>query len=132
MSCLSAPDSALVFPPVGLGRGAQVKADQGSRLSEARPSSSETPLFAVSLPKGASTVGSGFSFDLPESVRSMAGADAGIQVTQADGSPPPDWLKFDLVAMRFEALGVPDGAFPMQLVLVIEGQRVTVVISERT
>ena len=38
----------LVFPPqpVGLVRGAQAKADQGSRLSEAKPSSSETPLLA--------------------------------------------------------------------------------------
>jgi hypothetical protein len=35
-----------LFPPVGLGRGAQAKAEQGSRLSEAKPSSSETPLLS--------------------------------------------------------------------------------------
>jgi len=33
-------------PPVGLGRRAQAKTDQGSRLFEAKPSSSETPLLA--------------------------------------------------------------------------------------
>ncbi len=38
----------LVFscPPVGLGRGAQPKTDQGSRLSEPKASSSETPFLA--------------------------------------------------------------------------------------
>ncbi|MDO8372220.1 MAG: hypothetical protein Q7T39_09855, partial [Polaromonas sp.] len=35
------------FPqPVGLGRGAQAKADQGSRLFEPKASSSETPLLS--------------------------------------------------------------------------------------
>ncbi|MDO8755969.1 MAG: hypothetical protein Q7J71_00915, partial [Polaromonas sp.] len=36
----------LVFlsPPVGLGRGAQPKVDQGERLSEPKASSSSTPL----------------------------------------------------------------------------------------
>ncbi len=38
------PRSIPALTPVGLGRGAQAKADQGSRLSEPKASSSETPL----------------------------------------------------------------------------------------
>jgi|GEM_PF-2232841 len=52
-------------PPVGLGRGAQPKADQGERLSEAKPSSSSTPLSAstAGCPQrsgGTQTIGSPF------------------------------------------------------------------------
>ena len=93
----------------------------------------DTPLMvAVSLPKGMSTVGTGFSFEMPESVKGMAGADGQIRITQANGSPLPAWLKFDPQQMRFEASAVPDNALPIQLVVVVGGQRVAVVVSERT
>ena len=96
-------------------------------------SQQDSPLMvAVSLPKGASTVGTGFSFEMPASVKGMAGADAEILISQADGSPLPAWLKFDQLAMRFESTAVPDSALPMQLVVALAGRRVTVVISERT
>jgi filamentous hemagglutinin family protein len=96
-------------------------------------SQQDTPLMvAVSLPKGASTVGTGFSFEMPESVKGMAGADAEILITQTDGSPLPAWLKFDQLAMRFESTAVPDSALPMQLLVALAGRSVTVVISERT
>jgi hypothetical protein len=50
-------------PPVGLGRGAQAKADQGSRLSEPKASSSETPLLPSTAgcpqrSEGTQTIGS--------------------------------------------------------------------------
>ena len=89
-------------------------------------------MVAVSLPKGASTVGTGFSFELPESVRSVAGDGLSVQVTRVDGSPLPAWLKFDQAILRFEANAVPDSALPMQVAMVIGGQRLLVVISERT
>ncbi len=55
------------FPfPVGLGRGAQQKMDQGERLSEPKASSSSTPFFASTAgcpgapAKGTQTIGSPF------------------------------------------------------------------------
>ena len=89
-------------------------------------------MVAVSLPRGAATVGTGFSFELPASVKAMVQADAPLQITLTDGSPLPDWLRFDREQLRFEASAVPDGGLPLQLELLIAGQRVTVVISERT
>ena len=89
-------------------------------------------MVAVSLPKGVSTTGTGFSFVLPDSVREIAGEGVTVQATQVDGSVLPAWLKFDRVNLRFEATAVPDGAFPMQLALSIGGQRLLLVISERT
>jgi hypothetical protein len=89
-------------------------------------------MVAVSLPKGASTMGTGFSFVLPDSVRATAGEGVSVQATRVDGSALPAWLKFDRANLRFEATAVPDGAFPMQLALSIGGQRLLLVISERT
>jgi hypothetical protein len=89
-------------------------------------------MVAVSLPKGASTIGTGFSFVLPESVGATAGEGVSVQATRVDGSSLPAWLKFDRANLRFEATAVPDGAFPMQLALTIGDQRVVLVISERT
>ena len=89
-------------------------------------------MVAVSLPKGASTVGTGFRFNMPESVKDMVSAEAEIRITQTDGSPPPSWLKFDRQELRFDASAVPDNGLPMQLVVTLAGQRVMVVISERT
>jgi hypothetical protein len=48
-----------------------------------------------------------------------------------DGAALPAWLKFDAQSLRFEASAVPDGAFPMQVVMTVGQQRVVVVISER-
>jgi len=96
-------------------------------------SQQDTPLMvSVSVPRGASTVGTGFSFELPENIGSNVTNSDQVQVQLADGSPLPAWLKFDARALRFEATAVPDGAFPIQVVLFVNGQRLLVVISERT
>jgi hypothetical protein len=96
------------------------------------PANQAAMMAAVSLPKGTSTAGAGFSFELPESVRTLAQAGAAPQAAQTDGTPLPGWLRFNAELLRFEASAVPDGAFPLQVVLMISGQRVLVVISERT
>jgi len=88
-------------------------------------------MFAVSLPKGTSTMGAGFSFDLPESVRVAASESSDIRATLPNGSELPAWLKFDVKTLRFDAGAVPDGSFPLQVVLTFGGERTLVVISER-
>ena len=88
-------------------------------------------MFAVSLPKGTSTVGAGFSFDLPESVKSAASNSADIRANLPNGAALPAWLKFDAKTLRFDANAVPDGAFPLQVALTFGGQRTLVMISER-
>ena len=85
----------------------------------------------VSLPKGTSTVGTGFSFELPDAVRNLAAENSEIQISLPNGAPLPTWLSFDAKALRFQANAVPSGAFPFELVLTLGGQRVLVAISER-
>ncbi|MDO8370443.1 MAG: hypothetical protein Q7T39_00805, partial [Polaromonas sp.] len=77
------------FPqPVGLGRGAQAKADQGSRLFEPKASSSETPLLSstagcLERSEGSQTIGSPFFslgfFGEAKKSASPAGARPGLQ-----------------------------------------------------
>ena len=90
---------------------------------------------AVSLPKGSSTVGVGFSFALPEAIEALAQQGSQTvdpQPSLSDGSPLPAWLRFDVSTLRFDAQAVPTGAFPMQVLVTVAGTRVMVVISERT
>ena len=98
-------------------------------------SASTTMMAAVSLPKGASTVGVGFSFALPEAIQALAqqrSQTVDPQPSLPDGSPLPAWLSFDVSTLRFEAQAVPTGAFPLQVLVTVAGSRVMVVISERT
>ena len=100
-------------------------------LRDAPPESNSLLMVAVSLPKGTATVGTGFSFELPESVRTLTEQGGAVQVSLPDGSPLPNWLQFDAQGMRFEAAAVPSGAFPLQVVSQFGGMRVLVVVSER-
>jgi hypothetical protein len=97
----------------------------------AAPISKEPIMAAVSLPKGAATAGTGFSFELPESIRDMLGNDGSAQLTLSDGAVLPSWLRFNAQNLSFEAAAVPNGAFPLQLTLSMGVQRLLVVISER-
>lgn len=90
-------------------------------------------IVAISVPKGTAVSGVGFSFELPESIKTAAQQVAQPpKVLQADGSPLPSWLKFDPQRLRFDSEAVPDSAVPMQIVMVVGQERVIVVISERS
>jgi hypothetical protein len=77
------------------------------------------------------TAGTGFSFPLPAQVTDQAAGNAAISVTTSTGQPLPGWLQFNPETKAFVASAVPDGAFPMQVVVIVGGTRTTVVISER-
>jgi filamentous hemagglutinin family protein len=95
------------------------------------PSVQQTGIITVSVPKEMATAGSGFSFPLPAQVTDSAGPNAVIRVTTTSGAPLPGWLKFDQKTKTFVASAVPDGAFPLQVIVTIRNVRTTIVISER-
>jgi hypothetical protein len=55
-----------------------------------------------------------------------------VVVTTLAGTPPPVWLSYIPSTKTVVAKAIPDGAFPMQLVVNIGGGRTSVVISERS
>ena len=77
------------------------------------------------------TVGSGFTFALPDQVAQGAGSSI-VRVTTITGQALPAWLKYVPETKTFVASAVPDGAFPMQVVVTVGGVRTTIVISERS
>jgi hypothetical protein len=123
--------SASASSDVSLGAAGANASSIMVALRDAPPGSNSFQMVAVSLPKGTATVGTGFSFELPESVRSLTEQGGAVQVSLPDGSPLPNWLKFDEQSMRFEAAAVPSGAFPLEVVTQFGGMRVLVVVSER-
>ena len=98
-----------------------------------RPDTSTVGLVAVSVPAESSVSGTGFSFGLPDEVSTMVTEQpSAVDVTLQSGEPLPDWLKFDRSTAKFTSSAVPDGAFPITVMMKIGGQQVAIVISERT
>jgi hypothetical protein len=92
----------------------------------------EAGVVTVSVPKETATAGSGFTFPLPAQVAETAGAsNAQVSVTTISGGALPGWLRYVPETKSFVASEVPDGAFPIQIIVSVGGTRTTVVISER-
>ena len=97
-----------------------------------QPSLQEAGVVTVSVPKETATAGSGFTFPLPAQVAETAGAsNAQVSVTTISGGALPGWLRYVPETKSFVASAVPDGAFPIQIIVSVGGTRTTVVISER-
>jgi hypothetical protein len=115
------------------GSGAAGPTSAGVSVSLVRqPSSQDTGIITVSVPKEMATAGSGFTFPLPSQVAEIAtAANIPIRVTTTSGGELPSWLRYLPETQSFVASAVPDGAFPIQVIVTVGGTRTTVVISER-
>jgi hypothetical protein len=97
-----------------------------------QPSLQEAGVVTVSVPKETATSGAGFTFPLPAQVAEAAEASsAQIRVTTVSGGALPGWLRYVPESKSFVASAVPDGAFPIQIIVSVGSIRTTVVISER-
>lgn len=137
---LSAPKLENTFVRVTTGEGAAADAPGAQDAKDAnisvslvrQPSGQEIGIISVLVPKETATAGTGFNFPLPSQLARAAEANsADIQVTTITGKTIPSWLKFDPATKSFTALAVPDGAFPMQVVIVVGSNRWIIVIAER-
>jgi hypothetical protein len=54
-----------------------------------------------------------------------------VKVTQVDGKPLPEWLRYEAGTKTFVATTVPPGAFPLQLKVGIGGVETLMVINEK-
>jgi hypothetical protein len=96
------------------------------------PDSSTIGLIAVSVPKTTTTKGAGFSFELPTEISSITKkTDVSVEVTMESGAPLPSWLSYQQDSGKFSSASVPEGAFPVTVIMKIGDQQVAVVISER-
>jgi hypothetical protein len=110
---------------------AKVSAKTDISVSTVRQASSnESGLITVGLSAEAAAPGRSFSIDMAEHIPSPSAANADVKVTQMDGKPLPDWLKFDSATKSFVATNVPAGAFPLQLRVGVGATDAVIVIQQ--
>ena len=111
-----------------------VKADTaGITVSLVRPASQQqSGAIAVSVPKQIVDAGNSFGFPLPAQVVEAAAINrVPVQAQLADGSALPSWISYNADSKSFVVQQVPNGALPLEIVLVIGSQRATMVVAER-
>jgi hypothetical protein len=106
--------------------------DGSVSIAVARPASgNQTGLITVAVSAETAAPGRSFSFSIEFHVPATAVASADVQVTQADGKPLPEWLRYEASTKTFVATSVPPGAFPLQLKVGIGGVETLMVINEK-
>ena len=96
-----------------------------------QPDAVSAGIVAVTIPQGTAVAGTGFSFGLPEEISSLVSSSGeGLQITLESGAPLPSWIEYNAEGGKFVSSSVPDGAFPIKVVMNIDGKKVAIVISE--
>lgn len=125
-------------PGLVLAPAPSVRVDSGSNNSPGiavsllrAPSAQAAGLVTVQVPPEIAAAGARLSFALPAAMAAAAAASPEpVQARLADGSALPDWLQFDSATLRFDAAVVPQGAFPLQLLLIVGGEQVLLNLTE--
>jgi hypothetical protein len=95
------------------------------------PSTSQTGVIQVQVAPEAAAPGKSFSFELdPHAVAGHA-PDAPVKISQMDGKPLPNWLRYDATNKTFTANEVPAGAFPLQLKVFVGNTETVMLIQEK-
>ena len=95
------------------------------------PSASQTGVIQVQVAADVAAPGKTFSFEMdPHAVAGHA-ADAPVKISQMDGKPLPNWLRYDAANKTFTANEVPAGAFPLQLKVAVGNTESVMVIQEK-
>jgi len=95
------------------------------------PSTTQTGVIQVQVAADVAAPGKTFSFEMdPHAVAGHA-ADAPVKISQMDGKPLPNWLRYDAANKTFTANEVPAGAFPLQLKVAVGNTESVMVIQEK-
>jgi hypothetical protein len=101
-------------------------------VAVARPAApGEQGLITVAVSSEAAAPGRSFSFSLEAHVPAATATNTDVRVTQVDGKPLPEWLRYEPESKTFVATTVPPGAFPLQLKVGIGGVETLMVINEK-
>jgi len=101
-------------------------------ISVAKPSAnSAVSMITVALSAETAAPGRSFSFELDPKVVANQTTDTSLNISQLDGKPLPDWLRYESTTKTFTAKEVPAGAFPIQLKVGAAGQETMMVIQQQ-
>jgi hypothetical protein len=101
-------------------------------ISAVRPATpAQTGLVAVTVSTEVSSSGKGFAFAISEHIPAEVPKTVQIAVTQLDGKPLPEWLRYDSGSQKVVATSPPPGAFPIQIKANMGGVETIIVITEQ-
>jgi hypothetical protein len=124
-SASRAGSSSAVLQPVETGQ----RAGPAVTVSVARPASNgQNGLITVAVSTEVASPGKSFSFELDPKLVANQATDTAMKISQLDGKPMPDWLRFNADTKTFTATDIPAGAFPLQLRVDSGGQESVMVI----
>ena len=96
------------------------------------PNELSTGIVAVTIPQSTAVAGTGFSFGLPEEISSLvSSSQSEFTINLESGAPLPSWISYNQESGKFVSSAVPDGAFPLKVIMNVDGKKIAVVISER-
>ena len=114
----------------------QVKIEDTSNSNAGISNQNDNPNFlpqadvvTVTVPKTMTTSGNGFSFSLPTEVQPVISA-ASPQVELLNGSPLPEWIKFNPETLNFDVGAVPASSLPLQIVVSNSLTGILVIVTE--
>ncbi|NDF44296.1 MAG: hypothetical protein EB125_00990, partial [Betaproteobacteria bacterium] len=94
-------------------------------------SANQSGLVRVAVSSEVASAGKGFAFSLAEHLPADVPKEAPARVSQVDGRPLPEWLKFEAGTQKFIANEVPPGAFPIQIKVSVGGTDTVIVVTEQ-
>ena len=94
------------------------------------PTTQVNGLVAVLVPSGTATAGTGLVIALPEQVLTSNAASTSVQVTLPNNEPLPSWIRYDAATQTLVTTAVPTGAFPLSVVVTVDGKSTIIQISE--
>ena len=117
--------TSAVLQPVETGQ----RAGPAVTVSVGRPAANgQTGLITVAVSTEVASAGKSCSFELDPKLGTNQATDTAMKISQLDGKPMPDWLRFNPDTKTFTATDIPAGAFPLQLRVAAGGQESVMVI----
>ena len=98
----------------------------------ARPATQgQSGLVTVIVSGEAASGGKGFAFALADHIPADVPKTTQVAVSQLDGKPLPDWLRYDPSTQKVIATAPPSGAFPIQIKASMGGVETIIMITEQ-
>jgi hypothetical protein len=88
-------------------------------------------LVTVTVSGEIAAAGKGFAFSIDEHIPVDAAKGAQVRVSQVDGKPLPEWLRYEPETQKVVANSPPAGAFPIQIKASVGGAETIIVITEQ-
>ena len=132
-TAMATPSAKVSATPVRVPAAAP-EGDKGADVSVrvSRPATAnQSGLVTVTVSAEAASSSKGFAFTLAEHLPSDLPKTAPLAVTQLNGQPLPEWLRYDAQTQKVVATAPPPGAFPIQIKANLGGVETVIVITEQ-